>query len=115
MNETETNCEPKAGRWFSAAERQQLIKEYEESGLNQTEFARLRGLRPGTFRQWVMRHGSRREMAPIKPTELREVNLGQLLCGSPWAAEVVLKNQTTLRFSAQVQWPLVAQLLERLA
>jgi transposase-like protein len=98
-----------------AREMQRLIERWERSGLRAAEFARRRGLSPGTFSWWRHRLGSarrdpggqrRRKTAAESEQQavFTELVLDRSVPGTAGAAvaEIVLRSGRTLRVPALV-------------
>jgi len=83
-------------RRFSPQQIQQLLTQFERSGLSLTEFVRQQGLCYSVFCRWRKRQREGSLRTPV----LQAVSLGSLLTAN-WMAEVALPKGATIRFSAQ--------------
>lgn len=94
---------------------QQLLDQFQRSGLSAAAFARQQSLCYSVFCRWRKRFaapGRRRPGTELRPV-LQSLPLGSLLV-SPWAAEIVLPDRATVRLSAQASGAWLAELLEAL-
>jgi hypothetical protein len=99
-----------------------LVEEFQRSGLPAGQFARLAGVHPNTFWNWLHAHGltGPRGMRRGQPRpRLVEVCVDPALAAgsaSPLAAlRIVLPGGAALVIGEAVQVPLAAQLLKALA
>jgi transposase-like protein len=104
---------------FTVEQRQQLLEDFQQSGLGVTEFARQKGLSRVLLSVWLRRY-VRQPLATVPTTELpatvplREVCLGQVLGQPSWAAELVLPSGVAVRLDANGLAQLVPELQRRL-
>lgn len=84
------------GRRVTPAKRRaELVREYQESGLTQAEFARREGVKYPTFAHWVQR--TRKKEAPGKPlVQFAQVRL-PTASAQPTPLEVRLPDGTIVR------------------
>ncbi len=94
------------------SERLRWLQRFRESGLTQREFAAINGLGLSTLGRWLRLNDSRTKGEAASP-RLQEIPLQAIL--SPdrsWAAEVVLKDGTTLRLAEPVAAALLGKWLK---
>lgn len=101
--------------WTSAKERQRWIEEWEASGQTQEAFAEANGLRVGTLRNWIRRHGS----PPARSLPVREISLADVLgpdapAGGDWEFEIRLPGGVALGVARGTPGSRVRELLEAL-
>lgn len=77
-----------------------MVAEYERSRLTQEAFAKQRGIKVGTLRQWLYRRERTKAGGAKEPT-FQEVSLGDLSSSSSWAAEISWPQGPTIRLSGQ--------------
>src|SRR6185312_2094741 len=61
----------------SAADIQALISEYEKSGMSERAFCRLRQIRRGYFKKWLVRYGGKAPRKGFVPVTLPEALAGK--------------------------------------
>ena len=77
------------------ARREEILLEYDASGLTQQEFARKAGIRYPTLVSWLVRRRREREVAEKSSTKFAQLTLGGGIAARE--VEVVLGNGMTVR------------------
>ena len=97
-------------RKYSAAQRQEFVTLYRESGLTQVEFARQHEIKACTFHRWL---GPRKQ--PTAPCPVfTELLLSPPTGASAWSTEILLGRDITVRFGASVPATFMAELVNGL-
>jgi transposase-like protein len=96
-------------RRFSPQQIQQLLAQFERSGLSASAFTRQHGLCYSVFCRWRKRHCA----LARRPPRLQAVPLGSLFAAA-WMAEIALPNGATLRLNPQASPAWSAELLRTL-
>ena len=96
------------------AERTRWVAKYRASGMGLRRFAGQHGLRAGQLHYWVYGRRKPRELAERAPV-FREVRLAEMSpAPSPWTAEIILPNGTTVRLGRGMEEPGARALVELL-
>lgn len=98
-------------RQFSAAQRQEFVALYRQSGLTQVEFARQHEIKVCTFHQWL-----RRRKPPTRSTRpvFKELVLSPQISTPAWSTEILLGREITVRFGANVPATFMTELVKGL-
>jgi hypothetical protein len=99
------------------AKREEILDEFEGSGVSGAEFAELAGIKYPTLASWVQRRRRRRGLAARKPKTrtcfLEAVVENAVACPVPLGVE--LPGGVRLRITGPEQVPLTVQLIRSLA
>jgi transposase-like protein len=98
MNENE--MVRKGRRWFSVKEREEIVQEYQRSGLTQRAFASRRGISLSTLVNWLCRDRAKSENPANGDVDFQAVDMSGVLGAQKWVAEVVMPNGVILRLAA---------------
>lgn len=96
-------------RRFSAEERFRLVEQYGQGDLTQVQFAERHGIKLHTLRLWLYKT-RRKKRSRTKFQEIPAVSF----LGPRWAAEIELKNGTTLRLGAEAKREFFSVLIDTL-
>ena len=106
-------------RRIPLAERERLVRAWEQSDQTQRDFARDRGLSYGTFRNWIRRLAyAGAQPGSASPIRFQEVPLQELIGPSgargacPWEAEIRLPSGVVVALAPGIEPERVRQLLE---
>jgi hypothetical protein len=90
---------------YSPEQRAAWVNEFRGSGETQQTFARRRGIKWTTFRNWLYRRSGR---MPARPSAVgfQEIQIAALRPPAPWGAEIALEGGTVVRLQAGAdpQW-----------
>lgn len=120
MNETNSEAPQHSAtpgrklRTFSAAQKAEWVKKYEQSGLTLPQFSHQAGLEYVSLYRWVRKQSETSNSAekPIGSViDFAELKLPASNPRSDWAVELALANGTVLRLTKDTPPTLVEQLL----
>ncbi len=98
---------------YSPEQRAAWVNEFRGSGETQQIFARRRGIKWTTFRNWLYRRSSK---MPARPSavDFQEIRIAPLHSPAPWSAEIALGSGTVVRLQAGADPQWVHALLQSL-
>lgn len=98
-------------RRYTAEEKKQFLALYCKSGLTQVEFAREHDLKVCTFQQWLpLRKSPTKSPGPL----FKELVLSPQINTPAWSTEILLSDELTIRFGANVSVTFMAELVNTL-
>lgn len=106
-----TTIQSRRRRRYTAAQRQELLTQYQRSGLSASTFAREHGINFSTLYQWTQRM----ESASRRPVPIfKEVLLPTTPTLPAWAAEIAVGHELTLRLGSPISAEFIAQVIQQL-
>lgn len=99
-------------RRFSVEERQEVVAEYERSGLTQAAFVERRGISLASLTNWLRAHRSKEAKALNKEVGFRAVDMSGLMERPKWTAEVVMPDGSVVRLGAEAKAALAVGLVK---
>src|SRR5205085_1674539 len=93
---------------YSRKEREEIIGEYERSGVTQRELVEKYGISVATLSNWLRAHRQNRQ----KQVEFKPVDMSGVFNGRAWAAEVLMPDGVVVRLGTQADAALVQRLVK---